>query len=530
MASLFYSTGTGVQGPQGPAGPTGPAGPGVIQWKGAWSGATAYDVNDAVVVNGTSYICIQAHTNQTPPNATYWNVLAAKGDAGPTGNTGAIGPTGSQGPQGNTGPQGPTGATGAQGPQGVAGPQGIQGIQGSEGPVGPRGITWRGTWSGVTSYAKNDGVVYNGTSYIALFANTNSQPPSANWDILAAKGDTGATGPQGAQGDTGDTGPQGVQGIQGIQGPAGNDGLGITWKSTWSGATAYAVNDAVTLNGTSYICVQAHTNQSPPNATYWNVIASKGDTGSQGPAGLDGADGEGFIWEGTWSSLTAYAVDDVVERNGSSYICIQAHTNQGPPNVTYWNVLASKGSTGIIGTWTGAWSSSTPYVVGDAVESNGSSYVCTQNHTNQIPPNGTYWDLIAAAGGADIVQDTSPSLGGDLDANGHTIYFGTAENTQTPSGTSATIDLGAENHHTLDCGSASGDVTLTLTVPPGPSSGTVIVKQGATARDITWVASSGTLKWCGLEPAWNADTNKWRIVGWRWDAARLFLQSSDTAS
>lgn len=51
-------------------------------WKGDWSNATAYAVNDAVANGGSSYICIQAHTNHEPPNASYWDVLAAQGTAG----------------------------------------------------------------------------------------------------------------------------------------------------------------------------------------------------------------------------------------------------------------------------------------------------------------------------------------------------------------------------------------------------------------------------------------------------------------
>ncbi len=38
----------------------------------AWSSATAYVVGDGVVESGTTYICILGHTNQQPPNATYW--------------------------------------------------------------------------------------------------------------------------------------------------------------------------------------------------------------------------------------------------------------------------------------------------------------------------------------------------------------------------------------------------------------------------------------------------------------------------
>jgi hypothetical protein len=53
-----------------------------ITWLGAWSGAATYAMNDAVSESGSSYICTQAHTNQQPPNAAYWDVLAAQGSAG----------------------------------------------------------------------------------------------------------------------------------------------------------------------------------------------------------------------------------------------------------------------------------------------------------------------------------------------------------------------------------------------------------------------------------------------------------------
>jgi hypothetical protein len=72
-----------------------------ITWQGAWSGATAYALRDAVTYDGTSYICTTAHTNHVPPNASYWDVLASKGDTGATGATGATGPTGPQGPAGS---------------------------------------------------------------------------------------------------------------------------------------------------------------------------------------------------------------------------------------------------------------------------------------------------------------------------------------------------------------------------------------------------------------------------------------------
>ncbi len=42
----------------------------------------------------------------------------------------------------------------------------------------------------------------------------------------------------------------------------------------WSAGAAYQLNRVVTHNGAWYRCRAAHTNQAPPNATYWTVVNS----------------------------------------------------------------------------------------------------------------------------------------------------------------------------------------------------------------------------------------------------------------
>ena len=149
------------------------------------------------------------------------------GPQGPQGATGPQGPAGAQGPQGTVGPQGAAGATGAQGPQGTTGAQGPAGPQGVQGAAGADGtsIIFRGAWNLTDNYLVNDVVTDLGETWIAVAANTNSQPSNVNadWSKLAAKGADGVTGPQGP---TGATGPQGAQGQQGhgtsrAAGPAG---------------------------------------------------------------------------------------------------------------------------------------------------------------------------------------------------------------------------------------------------------------------------------------------------------------------
>lgn len=41
----------------------------------------------------------------------------------------------------------------------------------------------------------------------------------------------------------------------------------------WSNSTAYVVDDMVKVSGIVYKCVLGHTNQSPPNTTYWQVVS-----------------------------------------------------------------------------------------------------------------------------------------------------------------------------------------------------------------------------------------------------------------
>ena len=57
---------------------------------------------------------------------------------------------------------------------------------------------------------------------------------------------------------------------------------------TWSQYVTYLPTDIVQYNGSSYIALTTSTNQVPPNATYWQVLASIGPTGPQGPAGTAG--------------------------------------------------------------------------------------------------------------------------------------------------------------------------------------------------------------------------------------------------
>lgn len=83
-------------------------------------------------------VTVQVRTNSVTAQAYARGPKGDTGDTGPQGPQGEQGPTGATGatgPQGEQGIQGETGATGPQGPQGEQGPQGDPGADGADGVV-----------------------------------------------------------------------------------------------------------------------------------------------------------------------------------------------------------------------------------------------------------------------------------------------------------------------------------------------------------------------------------------------------------
>jgi len=78
-----------------------------------------------------------------------------------------------------------------------------------------------------------------------------------------------------------------------------------------------------------------------------------------------------FNWKGTYNASTAYTIDDVVEYNGSSYVCKLASTGNLPTNTTYFDQMSAKGTDGTNGT-DGTDLTSTLTTQGDLVYRDGS--------------------------------------------------------------------------------------------------------------------------------------------------------------
>ena len=89
-----------------------------------------------------------------------------------------------------------------------------------------------------------------------------------------------------------------------------------------------------------------------------------------------------FVWQGPWTTGTAYVVDDVVSNGGQTYVCVKNHTADElfatdlTAIPTNWNLVS--GGTA----WRDNWTTNTYYNIGDQVKYGGIVYICVTPHTS----------------------------------------------------------------------------------------------------------------------------------------------------
>jgi hypothetical protein len=145
-----------------------------------------------------------------------------------------------------------------------------------------------------------------------------------------------------------------------------------------------------------------------------------------------------FKWKGTYNALTAYTVDDVVEYNGSSYICILASTGNLPTNATYFEQMSQAGTNGTDGTDL----TSTLTTQGDIVYRNASGLARlgagTSGQVLQTGGTGANPSWVDTSGGLVQVKYTRVSTGQTLASTGFNDLTGLSLNI-TPSSASNKI-------------------------------------------------------------------------------------------
>ncbi len=231
------------------------------------------------------------------------------------------------------------------------------------------GITWKGTQTAHPASPQPNWAYYNSTDKKAYIFDGSA------WQILA-------------------------ESITGPQGPAGANGVSIAWQGSLPAHPATpTLNWAYynTADGKSYIY----------NGTSWQVLASDGQIGPQGPAGIS------LVWKGTlasppanpqmnWAYYNGYEKRSYVW-NGSKWQVLSRDGDALPIPLPPLNPMATAGSTQIAVSWSvgvglsyNIYFSTVPGVTrenGTKIENCTSTY----NHINLV--NGTrYYYVITTVG------------------------------------------------------------------------------------------------------------------------------------
>jgi len=152
--------------------------------------------------------------------------------------------------------------------------------------------------------------------------------------------------------------------------------------------------------------------------------------------GIKGADGD-ITWEGEWSSSTTYTQNEAVQYNGSAYVCLQGNSNLIPPNNTSaWSLMTSKGDIGA----TGAVGSAGTIAIGTVTtgSAGGSAAVTNSGTSSEAVLNFSIPKGVSGAAGIQGSQGQTGATGAAGD--NATIAIGTI--TTLPENASATVTNG----------------------------------------------------------------------------------------
>ena len=124
----------------------------------------------------------------------------------------------------------------------------------------------------------------------------------------------------------------------GPQGLPGSPGASIIWEGGWEPEIVYSPRDLVRYDDQSWMALQESTGVPPAEGPYWSLAAAKGAPGEPGPPGA------GVLYRGAWDIATTYAVGDLVQHGGSTWIASAPSTGAEPGTDPEWDAFLTGGS------------------------------------------------------------------------------------------------------------------------------------------------------------------------------------------
>ena len=114
---------------------------------------------------------------------------------------------------------------------------------------------------------------------------------------------------------------------------------GWVWEGAYAGGTTYQVGDVVENGGSAYICIVETTGNAPPNATYWQLVASASLPSQSGNSGKYlTTDGAIASWDDILTAAKTYTANNTFSGDntfsGNNDIIITAGTITGITDLT----------------------------------------------------------------------------------------------------------------------------------------------------------------------------------------------------
>ena len=92
-----------------------------------------------------------------------------------------------------------------------------------------------------------------------------------------------------------------------------------TWKGEWIAGTVYKRDDIVRVGGKSYVCLEGHTADAKFKTDLLAVLEGSNPP-QAAPRWRLMTDGRSY--KGQWATATTYAISDIVEKDGSLWVCV----------------------------------------------------------------------------------------------------------------------------------------------------------------------------------------------------------------
>jgi len=263
-----------------------------FDWKGAWVAATRYKLNDLIKYGGVTYVCNTGHTSAAT------NALGLENDQ-------------------------------------------------AKWDYFNQGIEYKGSWVAATRYKINDIVKYGANLYICTTYHTSDVTSftndTANWASFVE---------------------------------------GFEFSNDWNNSANYKIGDVVKYGGNSYVAKTHNTAKTPPdNGSDWGLFS------------------EGFDFQSAWVNTTDYKVGQVVRNNGYSYVAIA----DSPSND--FTVTASTNGTNLFTT-----ADTTGMTVGQSVQFSGTTFGNVNSdalYFVKTVDSGTQFTISTVHGGTVFEPDTA---------------------------------------------------------------------------------------------------------------------------